>query len=285
MTSKARYGKKTEGEKFKDYFDFSEPLTKLPSHRILAMFRGEKEEILDLQMLPEPPSATPAAVSPYELKIMHRFAISDSGPPRRQMDAGNRAMGMAHQDPGPSQRRFADAAVDRGRAGSDPRVRLQPARPPARSARRRARHHGARSRLSFRRQGRGGRRHRQGGRHHHDLSARAGAALGRGARGARQARAAASRRPDRDRQRHRLARDRQARHRSGETAAGPEDVEDRGVGSRRVGLFGVGVCVRGAAGSGRHPARRGLDRAAAAGSAGRTGQDRSEGHWRRPISA
>ena len=44
MTSTARKGKRTEGEKFKDYFDFSEPFTKLPSHRILAMFRGEKEE-------------------------------------------------------------------------------------------------------------------------------------------------------------------------------------------------------------------------------------------------
>jgi uncharacterized protein len=81
MTSTVRRGKKTEGEKFKDYFDFSEPLTKLPSHRILAMFRGEKEEILDLQMLPEPPAATPAAVGPYELKIMHRFAIADRGRP------------------------------------------------------------------------------------------------------------------------------------------------------------------------------------------------------------
>jgi protein Tex len=81
MASTVRTGKKTEGEKFKDYFDFSEPLTRLPSHRILAMFRGEKEEILDLQMLPEPPSATPAAVSSYELKIMHRFAISDQGRP------------------------------------------------------------------------------------------------------------------------------------------------------------------------------------------------------------
>lgn len=79
LTSSVRHGKKTEGEKFKDYFDFSEPLTKLPSHRILAMFRGEKEEILDLQMLPEPPGATPAAVNSYELKIMHRFAISDQG--------------------------------------------------------------------------------------------------------------------------------------------------------------------------------------------------------------
>ena len=81
MASTVRTGKKTEGEKFKDYFDFSEPLTKLPSHRILALFRGEKEEILDLQMQPEPPAATPAAVSSYELKIMQRFAISDSGRP------------------------------------------------------------------------------------------------------------------------------------------------------------------------------------------------------------
>jgi uncharacterized protein len=81
MASTVRKGKKTEGEKFKDYFDFSEPLTKLPSHRILAMFRGEKEEILDLQMLPEPASATPAAVGSYELQIMQRFAISDQGRP------------------------------------------------------------------------------------------------------------------------------------------------------------------------------------------------------------
>ena len=81
MASSVRRGKKTEGEKFKDYFDFSEPLTRLPSHRILAMFRGEKEGILDLQMLPEPVTATPAAVSSYELKIMQRFAISDQGRP------------------------------------------------------------------------------------------------------------------------------------------------------------------------------------------------------------
>ncbi len=79
MASTVRTGKKTEGEKFKDYFDFSEPFTKLPSHRILAMFRGEKEEILDLQMLPDPVVSIPAAVSAYELKIMQRFSISDRG--------------------------------------------------------------------------------------------------------------------------------------------------------------------------------------------------------------
>ncbi|WP_426423542.1 Tex family protein [Bradyrhizobium genosp. A] len=77
MASKVRDGKKTEGEKFADYFDFSEPLTKLPSHRILAMFRGEKEEILDLQIQAEaevPPAGVPGA---YELKIMKRFGITD----------------------------------------------------------------------------------------------------------------------------------------------------------------------------------------------------------------
>ena len=84
MSSTVRAGKKTEGEKFKDYFEFSGPLHKLPSHRILALFRGEKEEILDLAMLPEPVPATPAPAgvpSSYELKIMHRFNISDRGRP------------------------------------------------------------------------------------------------------------------------------------------------------------------------------------------------------------
>lgn len=81
LSSKLRDGKKETGAKFSDYFDFSEPLNKLPSHRILAMFRGEKEEILDLQMLPEAVTTTPATVSSYELRIMQRFAISDKGRP------------------------------------------------------------------------------------------------------------------------------------------------------------------------------------------------------------
>lgn len=81
LASKLRDSKKEAGAKFSDYFDFNEPLNKLPSHRILAMFRGEKEEILDLQMLPEAPAATPAAVSSYEFRIMQRFAIADKGRP------------------------------------------------------------------------------------------------------------------------------------------------------------------------------------------------------------
>jgi len=79
MASTVRTGKKTEGEKFKDYFDFSEPLPKLPSHRILALFRGEKEEILDLQIKPEAQPPAAGVPSAYELKIMHRFGVSNQG--------------------------------------------------------------------------------------------------------------------------------------------------------------------------------------------------------------
>jgi uncharacterized protein len=81
MTSTVRKGKKTEGEKFKDYFDFSQLLNKLPSHRILAMFRGEKEEILDLQIQPDAQTPVAGVPSAYELKIMQRFVISDQGRP------------------------------------------------------------------------------------------------------------------------------------------------------------------------------------------------------------
>ena len=81
MGATVRTGKKTEGEKFKDYFDFSEPLNKLPSHRILALFRGEKEEVLDLQLQPEGQAAVAGVPTSYELKIMQRFAISDQKRP------------------------------------------------------------------------------------------------------------------------------------------------------------------------------------------------------------
>jgi uncharacterized protein len=81
MVSTVRKGKKTEGEKFKDYFEFNQALAKLPSHRILALFRGEKEDILDLQLLPDPQPQVAGVSSPYELKIMQRFAVSDQGRP------------------------------------------------------------------------------------------------------------------------------------------------------------------------------------------------------------
>ncbi|GAA1204957.1 hypothetical protein GCM10009675_24460 [Prauserella alba] len=85
MTSKVREGKETEGAKFADYFDFAEPLTKLPSHRVLALLRGEKEEILDLSTEPEQPAnpEDPPRTGPteYEVRIAERFGVDNQGRP------------------------------------------------------------------------------------------------------------------------------------------------------------------------------------------------------------
>ncbi len=50
-------GKEEEGAKFKDYFDWCEPAAKAPSHRLLAMFRGENEGVLSLSITPEKEAA------------------------------------------------------------------------------------------------------------------------------------------------------------------------------------------------------------------------------------
>ena len=46
-------GKEEEGEKFKDYFEYSEPTHKLKSHRTLALFRAEKEGVIRLKIEPD----------------------------------------------------------------------------------------------------------------------------------------------------------------------------------------------------------------------------------------
>jgi uncharacterized protein len=51
--SKVAKGKEQEGQKFKDYFEWSEKVTTAPSHRILAMFRGESEGILKVSIKPD----------------------------------------------------------------------------------------------------------------------------------------------------------------------------------------------------------------------------------------
>ena len=82
IVSKVREGKEAAGAKFSDYFDFFEPLTKIPSHRALALMRGEREEILDLKLVPDP-NADPATktLGPFELAVARRFAIADRGRP------------------------------------------------------------------------------------------------------------------------------------------------------------------------------------------------------------
>ena len=53
ITSRVLAGKEEDGKKFSDYFDWSEPLKDVPSHRMLAMRRGEKEMILALDIAPD----------------------------------------------------------------------------------------------------------------------------------------------------------------------------------------------------------------------------------------
>jgi uncharacterized protein len=50
-------GKEEEGQKYKDYFEWEEPIEKAPSHRVLALRRGEKEMILMLDAQPEEEAA------------------------------------------------------------------------------------------------------------------------------------------------------------------------------------------------------------------------------------
>lgn len=60
--SKLVEGKDREGEKFRDYFDYAEPISKVPSHRALAVFRGWMSEILTTKLaLPETLAAAGSA--------------------------------------------------------------------------------------------------------------------------------------------------------------------------------------------------------------------------------
>jgi protein Tex len=84
VASRVRDGRREVGAKFADYFDFAEPFTRLPSHRVLALFRGEKEEVLELALEPDEvrrPAAPPVRTSTYEANIARRFAIADRGRP------------------------------------------------------------------------------------------------------------------------------------------------------------------------------------------------------------
>ncbi|WP_371675732.1 Tex family protein [Streptomyces sp. NBC_01276] len=80
LAAKVRDGQEEAGAKFADYFDFAEPFTALPSHRVLAMLRGEKEDVLTLDLEPEPPADTPGP-STYEGLIARRFGVADRDRP------------------------------------------------------------------------------------------------------------------------------------------------------------------------------------------------------------
>ena len=70
-------GKENEAAKFKDYFDWQEPVATAPSHRILAMRRGEKEDLLNLTVAP--------AEEPAVALLEEIFLPGDGGPDTAQV--------------------------------------------------------------------------------------------------------------------------------------------------------------------------------------------------------
>lgn len=70
-------GKEAAGEKFRDYFDHAEPLAKIPSHRLLALFRGRREEFLQLEL--DPGSDAEAGHLHGEGRVARHAGIEDRG--------------------------------------------------------------------------------------------------------------------------------------------------------------------------------------------------------------
>ena len=52
LFSKVASGKESEAAKYRDYFEWEEPVDHVPSHRVLAMLRGERESLLSTHIAP-----------------------------------------------------------------------------------------------------------------------------------------------------------------------------------------------------------------------------------------
>ena len=84
VESKVVEGKQDAGEKFADYFDYSETLSTIPSHRALALFRGRREEMLNVAMRLDSEEEKPkwdAPHNPCEGRIAARFGIASKNRP------------------------------------------------------------------------------------------------------------------------------------------------------------------------------------------------------------
>jgi uncharacterized protein len=84
LVAKVRAGKEEDGKKYSDYFDSAESFGRLKGHRVLAMFRAEKEQVLDLTLDPADEGFELGAnglSGSYEQPIADRFGIADEGRP------------------------------------------------------------------------------------------------------------------------------------------------------------------------------------------------------------
>ncbi|MFA7299268.1 MAG: Tex family protein [Sideroxydans sp.] len=84
VQSKVVEGKNDAAEKFADYFDYSESINTIPSHRALAVLRGRREGMLDVQLRLDSEAEKPTWASPHnpcEMRIASRFNIKDMSRP------------------------------------------------------------------------------------------------------------------------------------------------------------------------------------------------------------
>ncbi|MET1021899.1 MAG: Tex family protein, partial [Arthrobacter sp.] len=84
MVSRVKKGKDAEGQKFKDYFEFSQQPSGMPSHRVLALLRGEKDGVLELDLAeaePNDDAALTAARGRYEAAVARLLGVADRGRP------------------------------------------------------------------------------------------------------------------------------------------------------------------------------------------------------------
>ncbi|WP_425266723.1 Tex family protein [Arthrobacter oryzae] len=84
MVSRVKKGKDAEGQKFKDYFEFSQQPSGMPSHRVLALLRGEKDGVLELDLAEAEPTddaALTAARGRYEAAVARFLGVADRGRP------------------------------------------------------------------------------------------------------------------------------------------------------------------------------------------------------------
>jgi len=79
VRSKLIDGQAEKGAKFADYFDYEEPLAKIPSHRALALFRGRNEGVLAVELVVDADHVAP--VAPVVRKVADAYGISDQGRP------------------------------------------------------------------------------------------------------------------------------------------------------------------------------------------------------------
>ena len=116
--------------KFRDYFDYDEPIGRVPSHRALAVFRGRTQEILDAKLvLPVEPE--PGKPSIAEGKIALHLGWSHAGARGRRPDPQVRGLDMARQALAVDRARPVHAAARGRREDRHQGLRRQPARPSA----------------------------------------------------------------------------------------------------------------------------------------------------------